>query len=107
MSGFIDEQYEIELIHESGNPDGLPLDVNWIRLEDPPGGENVKAQVFICDSGGPVVAVEALAGLLAVEQPFLPYPSAATPDFYAVESLPSSSHHSAPVRLSSWTPTCR
>ena len=50
LSGFVDSAFEIEIIDESGNPDGRPLDMNWIRFEDPPGGDNVKAEVFICDN---------------------------------------------------------
>jgi hypothetical protein len=36
------DTYEFEFIDESGFPNGRPLDMNRIRFEDPPGGENVK-----------------------------------------------------------------
>jgi hypothetical protein len=88
LNGFVSEPYEIEIIDESGDPDGAPLDVNWIRMEDPPGGDQVKSEVFICDKDGPVLAVEVLKDLLTVHLPFVPYPSALAPEFYSVRKLP-------------------
>ncbi|MBW2690880.1 MAG: hypothetical protein JRC99_13265, partial [Deltaproteobacteria bacterium] len=88
LRSFVSEPYEIEIIDESGAPDGPPLNVNWIRFEDPPGQDRVRSEVFFCDNDGPVVAVEVLADLLVVHLPFIPYPNAQSPNFYTLKSLP-------------------
>jgi hypothetical protein len=85
---FVSFPFEVEIIDESGNPDGRPLDLNWIRFEDPPGGDNVKSEVFICDRDGPVLAIEVLADLLVMHVPFVPYPSSEAPQFMALKNLP-------------------
>ena len=87
-SGFLTEPYEIEIIDESGHPDGPPLDMNWIRFEDPPGGDNVRSEFFICDNNGPVLAVEVIEDLLVMHAPLVPYPTASEPDFVTLRNVP-------------------
>ncbi|MEJ8569674.1 hypothetical protein [Elongatibacter sediminis] len=88
LSGILGSSYEVEIIDESGSPDGRPFDVNWIRFEDPPGGDNVKSEMFICENGGPVLAMEVLDDLLTVHLPFVPWPTANSPTHYSIKSVP-------------------
>lgn len=86
--GFLSEDYEIEIIDESGAPNGRPLDMNWIRLEDPPGGDNVKSELFICDDNGPTLAIEIGEDQLSIHLPFVPYPTANDPEYFTVRNIP-------------------
>ncbi len=100
LSGLLGSSYEIEIIDESGNPNGRPYDVNWIRFEDPPGGDNVQSEMFICDKGsGPALAIEVLDDLMTLHIPFVPWPTADAPQYYAVKGVP---WERAAPNLGSW-----
>lgn len=88
MTGFLTFPFEIELIDESGSPDGRPLDLNWIRFEDPPGTDTVKTEAFICDNDGPVLALEVIRDMLVVHIPFKPYPSAESTEYLSLQNIP-------------------
>ncbi len=90
LSGYLTLPYEVELVSETAPlpPDGLPLEVNQIRIEDPPGDENLVAMIQLCDAGGPAAHLQLIGTALALQIDLVPYPNAATPTHYMAQSLP-------------------
>lgn len=90
MSGYLTLPYEVELVSETAPlpPDGLPLEVNQIRIEDPPGDENLVAMIQLCNAGRPAAQLQLIGTILALQIDLVPYPSAANPTHYVAQGLP-------------------
>lgn len=81
--------FQIEFIAEAfppPPPDGLPMEVNEIEFENPPG--DIFAEAFLCNADGPSAQLQFLDGSVNLLFPLEPYPNSANPTHYALEDLP-------------------
>jgi hypothetical protein len=68
----------------AGSPDGLPININTIEFENPPGEEFVT--LSLCEAGGPAALAKLDGTSLLLPLSFSP--NAANPDYLVIPNLP-------------------
>jgi hypothetical protein len=86
LSGLLNVPVNVELIEETGQPNGVPIDFNQITIQRP-GGPQQPIRIDVCDADGAAAAINFPNGMSLLLQMSL-YPDAAAPSHLGIPTLP-------------------
>jgi hypothetical protein len=86
LSGLLNVPVVVELIEETGNPNGVPIEFNEITIQRP-GGAEQPVRIDVCDADGPAAGINFPNGMSVLLQLSL-FPNASDPSHVGIPALP-------------------